>query len=355
MKLTKRMRNLLSSNFFTKLRAWEYWPYHLIYTPIYCYWLILSIRARAFMFFAGANPGIFLGGFFMESKNEILSKVPIDMVPVSAYFPPQSSPEVILSWMDEKSLSFPIIAKPDKGERGFLVELLHSELALIDYLEKNKVELIIQEYIDYPVEVGVLYYRFPDSKEGAISSFTLKRFLSVTGDGKSTLRQLILDYPRAKLQLEVLEKSDPKQMRSIPEKGVEVPLVAIGNHSRGTTFLNGEHLIDQDLLDLFNRISGQIDGIYFGRFDIRCKSIEDLKAGRNFKILEINGVKSEPTHIYEPGFSLWKAYGVLFRQWNTIYRISMMNKARGFQFPSFRVGIRTLKAFLKYRRCASRS
>ena len=179
---------------------------------------------------------------------------------------------------------------------------------------------------------------------------TLKKFLSVTGDGKSTVRELITAYPRAKLQLETLEESQPKLMNQIPDKGEEVRLVSIGNHCKGTTFLGGNHLIDEQLTQIFDEISSQIDGIYFGRFDIRCQSVEALKAGQHFKILEINGVKSEPTHIYEPGFSIWEAYRILFRQWNTIYKISMENKARGFVFPTFKEGLKTGREYFRYRK-----
>jgi len=52
-------------------------------------------------------------------------------------------------------------------------------------------------------------------------------------------------------------------------------------------------------------------------------------AGRNIKIVELNGVTSEATHIYDPRFSLFDAYSVLFRQWRIAFEIGNLNYRRG--------------------------
>ncbi|MDX2247224.1 MAG: hypothetical protein SF052_10630 [Bacteroidia bacterium] len=348
----KFLTKIRNSRFFIRLLSWEYWPMHVVYTPIYLYWFFLGIRARAFLFFTGVNPGMDFGGFFGESKKEILDKIPAEWTPVTLLIPKQSRVETVLSQMETANIDFPVIAKPDVGERGFLVEKVNNPEELQKYILQNPVNFLIQEYVAYPEEVGVLYYRFPTEKTGAISSVTLKKFLSVTGDGVSSVRKLMADYPRAKLQLPLLETSQPALLEKIPAKGEILELVPIGNHSRGTTFLNGNHLIDEQMVKTFDQINSQLEGVFFGRFDIRCRSIEDLKQGQYFKILEVNGVKSEPTHIYEPGFSIWEAYRVLFRQWKTIYRISMANKALGYKFPSLPQGLERMYKTTRYKKLA---
>lgn len=328
---------------------------HVVYTPVYLYWFFLGIRARGFLFFTGVNPGMDFGGFFGESKKEILDKIPQEWVPLTLFFPKGTQLSDILYQMEKTGIPFPAIAKPDVGERGFLVEKVHDAGELAHYLKKNPVNILIQEYVAYREEVGVLYYRFPGEKSGAVSSVTLKKFLSVTGDGTSSIRQLMTAYPRAKLQLPALEESQPLLLEKVLPGGETLELVPIGNHSRGTTFLNGNHLIDDQLVKTFDQINSRLDGVFFGRFDIRCQSFEDLRKGQHFKILEVNGVKSEPTHIYEPGFSIWKAYKVLFRQWKTIYRISMANKALGYQFPSLAKGIQRMYETTRYKKLALKS
>lgn len=346
-----RLKNLFSLHpFFIKLCSWEYWPMHIIYIPIYAYWLVLSFRARAFIFFSAANPGIELGGFFGESKIQILRKIPEQWLPKTLFVPRETPRSQIVTSLQHKCIGFPIIAKPNVGERGFIVEKINDQDGLEQYLTQYPVDTILQEYIDYPEEVSVLYYRYPGEERGSISSFTVKKYLSVIGDGRSTIMELVEKNPRARLQSKYLHTLKKDFLNQVPLIEEEVILVPIGNHARGATFYNGEKHIDDKLIDTFDKISRRLDGIYFGRFDIKCKSIEDLRAGTNFTILEINGVKSEPTHIYQPGFSLMEAYRILFRHWRTIYEISMANHKRGVPFEPLAPVLKKLVAFNKYKR-----
>lgn len=338
------------SAFWIRLLNWEYWPMHLVYTPVYLYYLFLSLRARAFVFFSAANPGIDMGGLLGESKYDILQKIPSTYIPKTLYLSKELSHGEVISALEKTTISFPLILKPDVGERGFMVEKIRDEVELADYRRSVPATLLAQEYVHYQEEVSVLYYRYPEQKHGVISSLTLKEFLHVEGDGKRNLEELILDYPRALLQYETLKERFHDRLEEIPPKGKKVDLVAIGNHSRGTKFLNGNHLIDEQLRATFDHISHQIDGIYFGRFDIRCESLESLKKGERFKILEINGVKSEPTHIYDPDFSLWEAYKVLFKQWNTIYEISQQNRQKGVPVIGSREAFKRMIEVFKYKK-----
>jgi len=47
------------------------------------------------------------------------------------------------------------------------------------------------------------------------------------------------------------------------------------------------------------------------------------------KIVELNGVTSEATHIYDPKLSLFGAYRVLFEQWRIAFEIGYLNRTRG--------------------------
>ena len=127
-------------------------------------------------------------------------------------------------------------------------------------------------------------------------------------------------------------------------------MLAIGNHCRGTTFFSGNHLINEHLISVFDKIALNIDGFYFGRFDIRCESVEELYQGENFKILELNGAGSEPSHIYHPGFPLSSAYSVIFHHLSVLYRISKMNKQRGIPYMSFREGMKMVKKIRVYKK-----
>jgi len=324
----------------------------VIYAPVvfYCFWL--AIKARAWGFFSATNPGITFGGLLGDSKIDILRKLPREYIPNTVFIPVSTPLDIVYSKMAGAGLEFPIIAKPDIGERGFLVEKINDRDALREYIQKHNLDIILQEFITYPEEVGILYYRFPGSRRGHISSLTLKQFLSVTGDGQSTIGELIKSSPRAKLQYYTLMKRHPQWNYTILDQGVTMQLVPIGNHCRGTMFLNGSQHIDDQLIDMFDQICDQTEGMYFGRFDIKCNSLEELKQGVNFSILEFNGVKSEPTHIYHPGYSLWKAYKELFQQWKVIYKISEINHKRGVPFASLKDILKAFVAHNKYKKQA---
>ena len=75
---------LTRSNFFIKLKSWEYWPFGILHFPAMIYFAWLSLRARSFIFFSASNPGIPMGGMFGESKYEVLKKLPSRYIANSA-------------------------------------------------------------------------------------------------------------------------------------------------------------------------------------------------------------------------------------------------------------------------------
>ena len=123
----------------------------------------------------------------------------------------------------------------------------------------------------------------------------------------------------------------------ILDKGKRMELVSIGNHCLGTKFLDGNHLINEKLTASFDRISKQVNGFYFGRYDLRCASLADLENGK-IKIMELNGCGAEPAHIYHPGASLVKAMKVLITHWKNMYRISVENHKQGVPYLTLREG-----------------
>lgn len=250
----------------------------------------------------------------------------------------------LMNLLTSHGLTFPLIFKPDMGERGWMVRKINSEAEAKRYLSEIRVDFIIQELVDLPLEFGVFYLRFPSQENGFVNSITGKEFLSVEGDGRQTLEELIRKKDRAMLQWDELKATYANRLQTILQRGEKLELVSIGNHCLGTAFLNQNHLINEKLSASFDRISQQIDGFYFGRYDLRCASLDDLERGR-VKIVELNGCGAEPAHIYHPGASLWKGISDLISHWNNMYRISKENHARGVDYLSFREGREIYKKF----------
>lgn len=316
--------------FFIRLLHWEYWPSIAFYFPMLWYYPWLALRAGHLCFFTAANPGIYSGGMGMESKYDTLMKIPPHLRPKTVLAHPGEPWEQIAARLAEEGIGFPLIAKPDMGLRGFLVAKVHTPEELRGYLQRYPTDFILQEFVNKKGEFGVLYYRLPDEERGHITSLTFKEFLQVTGNGKDSLRALIQAYPRARLQWERLLRTHGLLFDTVPAEGEVVPLGVIGNHSKGTRFINGSRMIDNTLRDSFERISRQIEGFHYGRFDIKCDSFEELRHGENLIILEVNGTCSEPTHIYdEQQNSYWFALREIIRHWRLVYRIGTAHHRRG--------------------------
>lgn len=275
-----------------------------------------------------------MGGMLGESKFEVLSKVPDGVRPKTILIKQGENFSDILLAVRSAGFSFPVIAKPDFGERGLMVRKINNAVDLGLYSEKYKYDFLIQDFIDLPLEFGVFYIRFPDKENGEVTSITGKEMLFVKGNGKSTLKDLILEKDRARLQWDVLKKKFESRLNDIIPSGEYVELVSVGNHCLGTTFLNRNDLISKKLSETFDRISKQIDGFYFGRFDLRTASEANLENGE-FIVMELNGCGAEPSHIYHPGSSLWSAYSGLFRHWKDMYTVSRMNHRKGTPYLSF--------------------
>lgn len=323
---------------YIKSTSWEYWPMQFLYFPVYIQHFWLTLKARHPFFFLVTNPAIDEGFILSDSKHRTLQLVPDEYRPKSFLVTENDTKASIITKMEEIDVQFPIILKPDIGYRGLLVHKLDSIKELEAVLPTIKVDHIIQEYIDFQVEVGVFYYRLPDEKKGSIPSITIKEFLKVKGDGEHTLEELINQNPRAILQEEKLKVNFAERWNDVFTKGEELILEHIGNHNRGTKFVNANDLYDDDLQLVFDKLNSKMKGFYFGRFDIRTKSIEDLKAGKNIKILEVNGVGAEPTHVYDPNYKLVPAWKEMLHLWRVIFRIAEINKRSGIEYPSISEG-----------------
>lgn len=335
---------LIRSNFAIKLRNWEYWPFGIVQFPLFIYFGWLALRARSIVFFSASNPGITMGGMFGESKYDVLRKVPSVYTPKTIFIPRNSTTEWISEVLRAEGITFPVIFKPDLGERGFMVKRIDDVSALTEYVSKMKFDFIAQEHINYPLEFGIFYTRFPDKEKGTVTSIVMKEMLSITGDGHSTVQELILRLDRAKLQWNALKEVYKNSLGDILTTGQRIELVSIGNHCLGTKFLDGSHLITKELSETFDRISKQIPGFYFGRFDLRCESLKDLYSG-NIKIMELNGCGAEPAHIYQPGYSLRKALGVLFTHWRNIFVIARANQRKGIPYTTIKEAMDHYKKF----------
>jgi membrane protein DedA with SNARE-associated domain len=339
LQVTRRItRNLNLRHFATtlrRLRRWEFWPVWLFYPPvgIYCLWLAMKYRGPGLP--TAANPGMFSGGVIGESKTAILNELFLTSPSFTAQAALVSgdSFEGRLRSLDEiltrLKLGYPFILKPDVGQRGVGVKLIHTREQAEDYLRRISAPLVAQRYAPGPFEVGVFYYRFPHEKQGRIFAVTEKIFPVLVGNGRSTIAELIRQDPRARFMAHTYLRRFESRRDEILAAGETLKLVEAGNHAQGCIFRDGMHLCTPALVECIDEISQKLSGFYIGRYDIRFESEADLCAGTKFRIIELNGAASEATSIYDARNSLFAAYRTLFRQWDLVFAIGAANRKRG--------------------------
>ncbi len=323
---------------FQKLLNWERWNFYVLYFPIGPVWLWYCLRSWNFWFFSSSNPSITFGGFEGEGKKEMYDQLPGNLVPKTIYIMHDAPVGQVLQQVKEAGFTYPFIVKPDVGMKGILFRKIDNEEQLVKYHEKIPVEYIVQDLVSLPVEVSVFYYRYPWEQKGVVSGFIDKELLQVIGDGRSTLQELVQAHPRARFRKEEMQHRHGHRYDRVIEAGEIFFLSFAGNHNRGAHFTNLHKEIDEDLHRVFDELSHFNGKFYYGRYDIKTTSIEDLKKGKNFMILEFNGCGAEPNHIYDCGMSIWKAYGVILHHWKALYRISRYNHKNGTPYWSFRKG-----------------
>jgi hypothetical protein len=229
----------------------------------------------------------------------------------------------------DQGWSFPLILKPDAAQRGAGVKRVRDLVDVEKYLQGQSAAVIVQAYHPGPFEAGIFYYRLPGEETGHIFSITDKVFPVLVGDGCRALEALIWRHSRYRMQARTFLARHDAERGLVLAAGERFALALAGNHCQGTMFRDGSHLITPELERAVDAIARHFPGFYIGRFDVRYTDPEGFKAGRDLAIVELNGVTSESTNIYDPSWSLLAAYRTLFRQWSLLYRIGAANRQHG--------------------------
>ena len=279
----------------------------------------------------------------MESKKEIYDLIPESWIPKTIFASSENHFKEILIRFKSQEIEFPIIVKPNIGLKGLGVVEIKNLVELENYHKNNDYDFLIQEKINFKNEVGIFYHRFPDEKKGKITGMVKKEFLSVKGDGKKTLKDLVMENPRSAYQIKAVEQQMRNEMQKIIPENEVIILVPFGSHTRGAKFIDISTEITEKLEQKIDEICTKVNGFYYGRLDVMYENMELLKNGENFKIIEINGSKSEPTHMYDPKHSLFFAWKEITKHWEIMAKISRKNHQAGFPYLNIKEGFSALK------------
>lgn len=315
---------------FIKISHWEYWPWQFVYVPIFLQYGWQSIKYGSFAYPTIINrPYMDFGGIVEESKWDMYLRGPKQNVPKTALLPLTKDKNELKEFLQKQDLHFPLIVKPDLGMRGKGIQKIYSIEELLEFNPDPKFKFLIQEFLSYSKEIGLFIFKNPKSENWEISSIMERSFPIIIGNGKNTIEELIRENSRTFLQLERWKKLKRFQFDKILEDGEKLKLDHIGNHRLGTKFMDAQERNNTSLLKSMGDYCDQIDGLEYGRLDIVFNSWEELSAGENFSVIEINGANAEPSHIYDPKHSIFYAWNKLHYHFKMQYLLAKKARKNG--------------------------
>jgi hypothetical protein len=325
--------------------VFEFWPGWLFHLPAVVQWIALGLLHGDLTLPTAANPRIETGGLCGESKGSILDQIegPVrasvaGYVTVLAAPDPAATLEAAEQARCEAGLEWPVVVKPDIGCNGTGVRVVRDLAELRTYIDAFPLgaRLMLQRLITEPGEAGLFYVRMPGEARGRVTSITLKSSPTVKGDGRRSLRALILDDPRAGRVPHLYLERLADRLEEVPLRGEVVPLVFVGNHCKGALFRDGAGELTKPLEDAVERVARSLPEFHFGRLDVRYANKTALRRG-DFTIIEVNGVGAEATHIWDPACRLRDALASQARHWSAAFAIARANRTRGFRGSGLRM------------------
>ncbi|MBL7826147.1 MAG: hypothetical protein JNJ57_05910 [Saprospiraceae bacterium] len=335
--------------FFEKLTNWELWPAWAIYAPLSPVMIYYAIRCRSIWFFTNSNPTIEFGGYEGEAKSDVYAQMPIDCYPRTLNVTAGEDFEQLKKRISDAGFQYPYAVKPDVGRKGLMFRKIDREEQLLQYHNYFPFNYVVQELIDLPIEYGIFYVRHPSQQKGMITGIFMRESLEVYGDGKTTLRELILNHPYAGKRAEEWFAKHRDRLDWAPADRERFVISYAINRSRGARLRNVSHEADAELAEFFDRISLHNGNFFWGRYDIKCTSLAELKQGKNYYILEYNGAGASPSQIYHCGKTLFQAYAIILQHWKWLFEISKWNHDKaGIPYWPFWKGYRYLQNVNRY-------
>ena len=314
------------------MRPYEFWHPRVFEAPYYFYLLASCLRhGLPVKSLAKANYALDHGELGLGSK--FTTQMAFDQ----SYFLPTEllqpqSPD--LSQRAEAFATqhgFPLILKPDIGAVGKGVTKITDRKTLISALAHLKTPFLLQAFSPHNFEYGVFYVR--RDGQAQITGINQKHFPEVTGNGRDTIQALAIRHPRYTdhwgLFLRYLD------VTRVPEDGEVVRLSFVGSHTMGCKFTDDLHLSTRELEAAIFSIGASQPGFNFGRLDVKAESEAAFAAGR-FHVIEVNGIASLPTQMFDPRHTLSEAYGIFLRHGRYLVETAMEHRHQSMQLDNYR-------------------
>ena len=315
------------------MRSFEFWPPRVFEAPYYLY-LVLKCARRMLpiKYLAKANYALDHGELGLGSKyttqmafaqNRFLPTTLLE-----AYQTPSALEQTIDTFV--QAHGYPVVLKPDIGALGKGVMKIRSKADAERVREVIQVPFLLQAFSPFTYEYGVFFTR----KKGVnrITGINKKHFPSVVGNGHDTIAQLAASHYRFTDHWRIFLKYIDTER--IPDEGEHVQLSFIGSHTMGCKFTDDTHLVTPALKASLFSVCDSQPGFNFGRLDVKAESEEAFREGQ-FVVIEVNGVASLPTHMFDPANTLHRAYQIFMNHGSDLVDIANEHRSQPMNLSSY--------------------
>lgn len=315
------------------MKKYEFWHPRVFEFPFYLYlgWQCL-LNMVGIRTLAKANYALDHGEIGLSSKLD--TQHAFDQ----RFFLPSALVSHTLSVIEKEQLirgfaeehQFPLILKSNLGSVGKGIVKLKSDADIERNAPLLLGDYIIQKFTEFDYECGVFYIRL--NGKAKITGINKKHFPSVVGNGQDTIQQLAEKHHRHTAHWDsFLQELDTSEVLAA---GKEKRLSFIGSHTLGCKFTDDTHLLTPDLEAKIFELFETQPGFNFGRVDVKSADEAAFQRGE-FVVIEVNGVASLPTHMFDPKFSVWQAYNIFFEHAKYLARIARENRHQEMELMSY--------------------
>ena len=290
------------------MKHFEFWHPRLFELPYYaCLALGCARRLLRIKHLAKANYALDHGEIGIGSK--VVTQFAFDQ---DRFLPTEALPELLTEAQKIDQIErfgalhgYPVIAKSDIGSVGKGVVKIATPAEIPSRVTQMRGPYLVQQFTTLSVEYGVFYVR--QNGVGRISGINRKHFPTIKGDGEHSILQLAREHERYTHHWQTfLQYLD---VARVPSIGEVVQLSFIGSHTMGCKFTDDTDLLTPELEAAICQVFESQPGFNFGRLDVKTASEESFLRG-DFIVIEVNGVASLPTNMFDPSLSLWQAYRI---------------------------------------------
>lgn len=315
------------------MKKYEFWNPRLFEFPFYAYLgLQCLINRVGIKGLAKANYGLYHGEIGLGSKFDSQLAFSQDYFLPSILLPGYLTTDERKAAINGfvKEYGFPVILKSNVGSVGKGIAKVSNAADIEKHAPRLLGGYILQKFTPHPYECGVFFVR--QNGKPRITGINMKHFPTVIGNGQDDLLTLARNHyrytPHWNSFLQDIDTSE------VLEDGSEKRLSFIGSHTLGCKFTDDEHLRTPELeAEIFKLFESQ-PGFNFGRVDVKAADEDALKRGE-FVVIEVNGVASLPTHMFDPKFSVWQAYKIFFEHGKLLAQIAAEHRDKQMELMSY--------------------